>query len=102
VRTGIARAAARDDRVTLQSKVKAGSQVLRDAAAAALAGSDADVQNFLRNPVYPGRDNEDRIKVNQVLAEAQAAVPRRPSWIRTHLEKADMVPFDIRGLTPIR
>ncbi|MET9626471.1 hypothetical protein ABZX92_03315 [Lentzea sp. NPDC006480] len=87
VRTGIAFAAARDDRVTLQSKAKGGSQALRDAANAALAGSDADVQNFLRNPVYTGRDTEDRIKVNQLMADAQAA--NRQTTIRSAQKALD-------------
>ncbi|RKT54579.1 ALF repeat-containing protein [Saccharothrix australiensis] len=53
VRTGLERAAAQDDRVTLRSVATVGSRRLKDAADAALAGYDADVRNFLRNPDYP-------------------------------------------------
>ncbi|MEJ2851810.1 MULTISPECIES: hypothetical protein [unclassified Saccharothrix] len=71
VRTGIETAAARDDRITLAAVAERGSQALRDAANAALAGSDADVRRFLREQDYPGRDTEDRVKVNNILNTAR-------------------------------
>nr|BFE51676.1 hypothetical protein GCM10017745_51030 [Saccharothrix mutabilis subsp. capreolus] len=68
---GMARAAGRDDRLTLTSLADQGSQAFRQAAKAALEGSDADVARLLRERDYRGRDIEDRVKVNQVLAQAR-------------------------------
>jgi hypothetical protein len=71
VRNGIGKAVGQDDRVTLRAVADRGSQALRNAANTALAGSDADVVRFLRDRTFPGRDTEDRIKVNNVLADAR-------------------------------
>ncbi|GGL15240.1 hypothetical protein GCM10012284_57360 [Mangrovihabitans endophyticus] len=73
VRTGIDAAAAQDDRATLAGLLVTGSAAMRAAAQAALDGSDADVAEFLRDRDYPGRDGEDRLAVNQVLAAAREA-----------------------------
>ncbi|MGC5307452.1 polymorphic toxin-type HINT domain-containing protein [Micromonospora zamorensis] len=73
VRSGIAVAAAEDDRATVLSIGAEGSEALRVAAEAAAAGSDADVAAFLRNQDYPGRETEDRIAVNQILDQARTA-----------------------------
>ncbi|MFD9964025.1 polymorphic toxin-type HINT domain-containing protein, partial [Amycolatopsis sp. NPDC059020] len=73
IRTGMAAAAAQDDRLTLSNLVKTGTDGFKKAANAALAGTDADVQTFLRTQDYPERQTDDRIAVNQVLASAQQA-----------------------------
>lgn len=73
VRTGIARAAGQDDRVTARNIAVTDNPKLRDAALAALAGGDAEVAQFVRTQNYPGRYNDDRLKVNQVLAAARTA-----------------------------
>ena len=76
-RTGIAAAAAQDDRETLRTyadpATATGSEAMMKAAAAALAGSDADVARFLRTRDYPERQVDDRIAVNQIIAAAQKA-----------------------------
>ncbi len=77
VRTGIAAAAAQDDRETLRTyadpATATGSEAMLKAAAAALAGSDADVSRFLRTRDYPERQVDDRIAVNQIIAAAKKA-----------------------------
>ncbi|MEU4365974.1 polymorphic toxin-type HINT domain-containing protein [Micromonospora chersina] len=73
VRTGMAVAAAEDDRATALSIGAGGSEALREAAEAAVNGSDADVAAFLQNQDYPGRGTEDRIAVNQILDQARDA-----------------------------
>ncbi len=73
VHSGIAMAAGQDDRTTLRNLTATGTAKFTAAAEAALAGSDADVQAFLRTQDYPGRETDDRIAVNQVLAAAQTA-----------------------------
>jgi hypothetical protein len=72
-RTGIAAAATQDDRQAVGNLAVTDNTALRDAALAALSGSDADVRQFLRTQNYPGRYSHDRLKVNQILAAAQAA-----------------------------
>ncbi|MFI2711137.1 polymorphic toxin-type HINT domain-containing protein [Micromonospora sp. NPDC018662] len=73
VRTGIAVAAAEDDRATALSIGAEGSEGLRQAAEAAVNGSDAEVAAFLQNQDYPGRQTDDRIAVNQILSQAREA-----------------------------
>ncbi|MEJ3745834.1 polymorphic toxin-type HINT domain-containing protein [Actinomycetes bacterium KLBMP 9797] len=71
VRTGLAEAAAQDDRHAVTNLAVTDNTALRDAARAAFAGSDADVRQFLRTQNYPGRYTADRTKVNQILAAAR-------------------------------
>ncbi|MFJ7219412.1 hypothetical protein [Amycolatopsis sp. NPDC098790] len=73
VRTGLAIAAGQDDRVTLMNLERTGTDGFKKAADTALAGSDADVQAFLRSQDYPGRELDDRIAVDRILAAAQQA-----------------------------
>jgi hypothetical protein len=73
VRTGLADAAAQDDRHAVMNLAVTENTALRDAARAALAGSDADVRKFLATQNYPGRYTADRTKVNQILAAAREA-----------------------------
>ncbi|MBP2334396.1 hypothetical protein JOF41_000574 [Saccharothrix coeruleofusca] len=73
VRTGIAQAAALDDRETVQQLIADAPQSKKNAGNAALAGSDADVRRFLESPDYPERGTDLRIEVNQVLAAARDA-----------------------------
>ncbi|MFB9237090.1 polymorphic toxin-type HINT domain-containing protein [Plantactinospora siamensis] len=73
VSTGIDAAAHQDDRVLVQSIGATGSEALAQAAETVLAGSDAGVAGFLADPNYPGRDTEDRLAVNQAMAQAQTA-----------------------------
>jgi hypothetical protein len=73
VRTGIDISAAQDDRATLTNLAITGTDGLRAAAEAALAGSDAQVGQFLREQNYPERATEDRIAVNRVMDEARKA-----------------------------
>jgi hypothetical protein len=72
IRTGLAAAAAEDDRQAVMDLSITDNTALADAAKAALAGTDADVGQFLRTQDYPGRLTDDRVKVNQVLASARA------------------------------
>jgi hypothetical protein len=72
-RTGIAVAAAQDDRVSVMTLANSDNAKLAAAAKTALAGTDADVTAFLGSQNYPGRLDDDRIKVNQVLSAARAA-----------------------------
>ncbi len=72
-RTTVGFAAGQDDRATLNVLAADGTPAMRTAAAAALAGTDADVAAFLHNPDYPARATEDRVKVNQAMADAAAA-----------------------------
>jgi hypothetical protein len=71
-RTRIAFAACQDDRTTLAEVMHDGTDALKSAATAALAGSDADVATLLRTGNYPGRELDDRLAVNQVLSAAHA------------------------------
>lgn len=73
VRTGLAIATGQDDRVTLTNLERNGTEGFKNAADAALAGNDADVQAFLRIQDYPGRELDDRIAVDRILADAQRA-----------------------------
>jgi hypothetical protein len=71
VRNGISDAAGQDDRVTLGALMMDGTDGMRTAATAALNGSDADVAAFLSTEDYPGRVTDDRVAVNQVVANAR-------------------------------
>lgn len=73
IRSGLALAAGQDDRVTLANLARTGTDGFKTAVDAALAGSDADVQAFLRNQDYPNRELDDRIAVDRILADAQQA-----------------------------
>src|SRR5207248_106321 len=73
VQGGLQAAAGQDDRGILAQLKITGSANMQKAADAALAGSDADVQHFLQTRDYPGRETEDRIKVNQIMAAARQA-----------------------------
>jgi hypothetical protein len=73
VRTGVQLATGQDNRATLAGLMVTGTAALRAAAKAALDGTDAEVANFLKTMNYPERVTEDRLKVNQLLAAAQAA-----------------------------
>jgi hypothetical protein len=73
ITTGLNVAAGQDDRVTLRSLGNTASPNFKTVIDTALAGTDADVKRVLDNPDYPGRDTEDRLKVNQVMAAAQQA-----------------------------
>jgi hypothetical protein len=55
----------------LTNLVETGTDGFRTAANTALAGTDADVQAFLRSQDYPGRAAGDRIAVDQILYAAQ-------------------------------
>ncbi len=70
VRTGIAVAAAADNRMAVMELTMTGNTALTTAANNALAGSDAAVATFLRTQNYPGRYTADRMKVNQILSAA--------------------------------
>ena len=72
-RTIVDTAAGQDDRTTLIGLLATGTDAMRTAATAALAGSDADVAAFLVSKTYPGRVTEDRVAINQVLSTAHAA-----------------------------
>ncbi|MDP9791507.1 hypothetical protein J2S43_000019 [Catenuloplanes nepalensis] len=72
-RTGIAGAAVLDDRATVMNISMSTETGLAGAALTALAGTDAQVQGFLRDQTYPGRFTQDRLKVNQILAAARTA-----------------------------
>jgi len=80
VRTGIGVAGGQDDRVTLRNLEAAGSDAMKAAADTALAGSDADVAQFLRTRDYPERVTEERAGANQVLTAAQTAA--QPALVR--------------------
>ncbi|SCE72701.1 polymorphic toxin-type HINT domain-containing protein [Micromonospora chokoriensis] len=71
VRTGIPAAAAQDNRETLSDMMAVGTPALVQAAEAALASSDAAVSQLLQTRNYPGRELEDRLAVNQILAAAK-------------------------------
>lgn len=73
VRTGIAQAAAEDDRMAVMDLSITDNSGLATAAKAALGGTDAQVTQFLRTQNYPGRFTQDRLKVNQILSAATAA-----------------------------
>ncbi|KAA2251412.1 hypothetical protein F0L68_37235, partial [Solihabitans fulvus] len=73
VRNGIPVAAGQDDRVILTSLALTGTEDMRAAATTALAGTDADVQTFLQNRDYDGREIDDRIQINKIMAAARAA-----------------------------
>jgi len=70
VRHSMDDAAAQDDRVNVESLAATGSEPMTRAAEAALAGSDADVAEFLANQDYPERASEERVAVAAVLAQA--------------------------------
>ncbi|GLI01291.1 ALF repeat-containing protein [Phytohabitans aurantiacus] len=72
-RTGVAKAAARDDRQAVMNLAVDANTALAGAARTALAGDDAAVRQFLRTQNYPGRYRDDRLKVNQILAAARDA-----------------------------
>ncbi|PZG02763.1 polymorphic toxin-type HINT domain-containing protein [Micromonospora deserti] len=72
-RTGVAKAAARDDRQAVMNLAVADNAALAEAAQTALDGDDAAVRQFLRVQNYPGRYSQDRLKVNQILAAAREA-----------------------------
>lgn len=73
VRTGLANAAAQDNRVAVMNLAVTENAALETAAKTALAGSDQTVATFLRTQNYPGRYSADRTKVNQILSAARAA-----------------------------
>ncbi|TDC83508.1 hypothetical protein E1193_08665 [Micromonospora sp. KC606] len=73
VHTGLADAAAQDDRHAVMNLAVTDNTALRDAARAALAGGAADVRQFLATQNYPGRYTADRMKVNQIAAAAREA-----------------------------
>lgn len=73
VRTGIAGAAAQDNRLAATNLAASENSALATAAKNALAGSDQTVATFLRTQSYPGRYSADRQKVNQILSAAKAA-----------------------------
>ncbi|MGW0828409.1 polymorphic toxin-type HINT domain-containing protein [Streptomyces sp. NPDC002845] len=72
-RTGITTAAAQDDRQAVMDLAITDNTALAAAAQTALAGSAAEVTQFLRTQNYPGRHTQDRLKVNQILAAARTA-----------------------------
>lgn len=66
---------------------------------------------LMRFPEVKGQKNPDWIDANGLTYDAVGPIPTQffdKQWqlgkiqaqIKTHLDKADMVPFDIRGLTP--
>jgi hypothetical protein len=71
VQGGLSVAQAQDDRVTLKSLTQTGTPKLKAAGEAALAGSDADVQRFLVERNYDGRDLDERLEVNRIMSEAR-------------------------------
>ncbi|RJQ89988.1 polymorphic toxin-type HINT domain-containing protein [Amycolatopsis panacis] len=71
VQTGIAQAAALDDRETVRELISEAKPGMKEAGERALAGSDADVKQFLQTPVYHGQEVDDRIAVDQVMAAAR-------------------------------
>ncbi|MEO3803489.1 ALF repeat-containing protein [Nonomuraea sp. B10E8] len=72
VRTGIADAAAQDNRVAVTRLAVSENPALAAAAEEALAGDDQTVATFLRTQNYSGRYAADRLKVNQILSAADA------------------------------
>ncbi|MEO3891336.1 ALF repeat-containing protein [Nonomuraea sp. B5E05] len=72
VRTGIADAAAQDNRVAVTKLAVSETPALAAAAEKALDGDDQTVATFLRTQDYPGRYAADRLKVNQILSAAEA------------------------------
>jgi hypothetical protein len=89
-RTGIAFAAAQDDRATVVTLTLDENPKLAAAATTALDGSDADVVAFLRTQDYPGRDTEERLTVNQLLATARTqANPVTQQRAQTALDSTD-------------
>lgn len=75
-REGLRRAEGMDDRTTLAGISAAGTEAMRTAAQAVLAGTDAEVASFLENPEYPERVVEYDLAVNQVLASARESGDR--------------------------
>ncbi|WP_144127046.1 ALF repeat-containing protein [Catellatospora sichuanensis] len=73
VRTGLARANALDDRYAVMNLAITDNTAFKNAAMTALNGNDTTVKTFLRTQNYPGRYTQDRLKVNQILAAANAA-----------------------------
>ncbi|MET9633883.1 polymorphic toxin-type HINT domain-containing protein, partial [Lentzea sp. NPDC006480] len=73
VTTGIAVAAGRDDRVAADVLTKTGTAGSKAAAHTALSGSDDDVRRFLVERNYSGRDADDRLEINQIMAAARDA-----------------------------
>ncbi|NUP18477.1 MAG: hypothetical protein HOZ81_20800 [Streptomyces sp.] len=73
VRTGVADAAAQDNRLAVTNLAVTENAALATAARTAMAGDDQTVATFLRTQNYPGRYSADRMKVNQILAAANAA-----------------------------
>ncbi|MEV0388217.1 hypothetical protein [Nonomuraea sp. NPDC050643] len=73
VRTGVADAAAQDNRLAVTNLAASENSALATAAKTALTGSDQTVATFLRTQNYPGRYSADRTKVNQILSAARAA-----------------------------
>jgi hypothetical protein len=70
---GLADAAGQDDRTILGDLVSTGTAGFKQAAATALAGSDTAVRDFLRSRNYPGRQNDDDLQTNQIMAAARTA-----------------------------
>jgi hypothetical protein len=70
-KTTVAQATARDDRATVATLAATGSGAMRTAAEAASKGTDAQVREFLRTQSYPEREQEDRLRVNQIQAGAR-------------------------------
>ncbi|WAL67697.1 ALF repeat-containing protein [Amycolatopsis cynarae] len=71
--SGLTAAAGQDNRVVLSTLAESETAGFRTAAAAAAAGSDTDVLNFLRSRDYPGRQDDDSLRVNQIMSAATAA-----------------------------
>jgi hypothetical protein len=72
VHTGVARAAAQDDRETLQELIDDANPAKKAAGQQALAGNDTDVKRFLASPDYPTEGSVLRLQVNQAQATARA------------------------------
>ncbi|WP_144122489.1 ALF repeat-containing protein [Catellatospora sichuanensis] len=72
-RTGVAAAAVQDDRHAVMNLAVTDNAALATAAKTALAGNDTQVRTFLRTQNYTGRYAQERLKVNQILAAANAA-----------------------------
>lgn len=95
VRHGLAAAAGQDDRTILTDLTTTGTSAFTTAATAALAGSDTAVRDFLRGRDYPGREQDDRIQVDQVMAAARADG-------RTTVVTGGQRALDAGGDTPLR
>jgi len=72
VHTGVAGAAALDDRQTVQELIADANPAKKTAGQQALAGTDTDVKRFLASPDYPTEGSDLRLQVNQVQATARA------------------------------